>query len=258
MLTYAPLESNTSQNLQLSSNHIVLLSIPSIGNVGQLAADALITTLQAKRIGLIDAGNCVLDVIGNDAYIPQSKQAVKLQGALHTAVEVFEVPEKNIILIQIRAPITQPSTFASDIVSWVKQCGANKILVLASANASWRDDNLIHSESEEQLFTIRASFAGDFWQQIPDFIPELQDNKELFIRGVAKHLLKQAQDQQMNLAVLLVLCNEGDNLNHGLFLAHSTLVSALRLVPKEHQVKWKLPLSWTFLYGNKFSQSLYD
>lgn len=80
---------------------------------------------------------------------------------------------------------------------------------------------------------IRSSSVGTFWQQVPDFIPAIVKDEEHFVRGVGKHLLQQAAKLNLNASLLLVLCNEGDNLNHGLFLAHQVIMNALRLVTKE-------------------------
>lgn len=41
----------------------------SIGNVGQLAVDLLISSLKAEKIGYLDEPN-VLPCVGNDAYSP--------------------------------------------------------------------------------------------------------------------------------------------------------------------------------------------
>lgn len=53
----------------------------SIGNVGQLGVDLLISSTRADRIGYLDDPN-VLPCVGNDAYFPFSKPqlALSLEG----------------------------------------------------------------------------------------------------------------------------------------------------------------------------------
>lgn len=53
----------------------------SIGNVGQLAVDLLISSLEAEKIGCLDDPN-VLPCVGNDAYTPSpvGKLALPLEG----------------------------------------------------------------------------------------------------------------------------------------------------------------------------------
>ena len=72
------------ENIQLDlSQKIVAIGIPSIGNVGQLAVDVLVSTMNASRIGSFDAGNLVVEMVGNDPYL----SANSLAGELHTAME---------------------------------------------------------------------------------------------------------------------------------------------------------------------------
>ena len=54
----------------------------SIGNVGQLVADLLISSMGSERVGYLDDPN-VLPCVGNDAYgpFPQGDLALPLEGA---------------------------------------------------------------------------------------------------------------------------------------------------------------------------------
>ncbi len=56
---------------------------------------------------------------------------------------MYEFSEEQIILVQVRAPITKPAAFAASLMTWIQALGATKILILASANASWRRDDLL-------------------------------------------------------------------------------------------------------------------
>lgn len=55
----------------------------SIGNVGQLAVDLMVSSTKAERIGYLD-DPYVLPCIGNDAYgpVPQGELALPLEGAV--------------------------------------------------------------------------------------------------------------------------------------------------------------------------------
>lgn len=54
----------------------------SIGNVGQLAADLLVSSMGTERVGYLD-DPYVLPCVGNDAYgpVPQGDLALPLEGA---------------------------------------------------------------------------------------------------------------------------------------------------------------------------------
>ena len=62
----------------------------SIGNVGQLAVDLLISSLRTERIGYLD-DPYVLPCVGNDAYgpVPQGELALPLEGDLLNPPPVF-------------------------------------------------------------------------------------------------------------------------------------------------------------------------
>lgn len=66
---------------QTSFQHYKLIvGLPSLGNVGQLGADILISTLGAKRVGYIHS-KCILPLIGNDPHV------IDTSGVLHVAAE---------------------------------------------------------------------------------------------------------------------------------------------------------------------------
>lgn len=58
----------------------LLVAVPSLGNVGQLAADILISNFAAKRVGYLYT-KYILPVVGNDPYYKNTK------GEMHTASE---------------------------------------------------------------------------------------------------------------------------------------------------------------------------
>jgi proteasome assembly chaperone (PAC2) family protein len=60
-------------------NKLILVGIPSIGNVGQLSIDLLINSLQAKRVGYFYT-KFVLPVVGNSPFSEEKND-------LHTRVE---------------------------------------------------------------------------------------------------------------------------------------------------------------------------
>ena len=70
----------------------MLLNQPalSIGNVGQLGVDLLISSTRAQRIGFLDDPN-VLPCVGNDAYTPSLKPqlALSLEGTVAPFFNLF-------------------------------------------------------------------------------------------------------------------------------------------------------------------------
>lgn len=72
----------------------------SIGNVGQLAVDLLISSTRAQRIGFLDDPN-VLPCVGNDAYGPVP------QGELALPLEAYESAANRLSFVQQRSPVVK-------------------------------------------------------------------------------------------------------------------------------------------------------
>jgi len=73
----------------------------SIGNVGQLVADLLISSMGSERVGYLDDPN-VLPCVGNDAYapFPQGDLALPLEGPpLFLFLFLFVISQLLLLLI---------------------------------------------------------------------------------------------------------------------------------------------------------------
>nr|XP_023883739.1 proteasome assembly chaperone 2-like [Quercus suber] len=84
----------------------LLLPALSIGNVGQLAMDLMVSSTRAERIGLFD-DPFLLPCVGNDAYGPQP------QGQLALPLEAYDSSSKALTLVQQRSPVVKVVTLAS-------------------------------------------------------------------------------------------------------------------------------------------------
>ncbi|RWW01337.1 hypothetical protein GW17_00035633 [Ensete ventricosum] len=108
------------QNLSADCPSLLLPGL-SIGNVGQLAVDLLISSTGAKRVGFLDDPS-LLPCVGNDAYGPEPEGvlALPLEGNLLAPSFVFlpfksspfmlsarsyESPPHALTLIQQRSPV---------------------------------------------------------------------------------------------------------------------------------------------------------
>ncbi|XP_020395833.1 proteasome assembly chaperone 2-like [Zea mays] len=71
----------------------------SIGNVGQLAVDLLISSSRARWVAYLDESS-VLPCAGNDAFGPDAV------GDLALALEAYESTSHKLAFIQQRSPVT--------------------------------------------------------------------------------------------------------------------------------------------------------
>ncbi|KAL6502522.1 hypothetical protein OROHE_024527 [Orobanche hederae] len=96
---------------QLNPNcSTLVLPALSIGNVGQLAVDLLISSLKADKIGYLDDPN-VLPCVGNDAYSPLPL------GKLALPVEAYESSSSALTLVQQRSPVIKVSNYSMQLGS---------------------------------------------------------------------------------------------------------------------------------------------
>lgn len=105
----------------------LILPALSIGNVGQLVADLLISSMGSERVGYLDDPN-VLPCVGNDAYGPFP------QGDLALPLEAYDSPSNALTVIQQRSPVIKGMMveFAKNMADFIAGIGKKHIIVLSS------------------------------------------------------------------------------------------------------------------------------
>ncbi len=164
--------------------------------------------------------------------------------------------------INIRYKMTSSSTNLSD--DGDEKSGASGS---SSAKNAWEDSSLVkvvppmnHSMSTSSVTRGENDDNDDndhVEQQKVGVVHSEEEQK--FLTGLRRELIEQAQEQGVHACMLLVLCNEGDNIPHGIFLAEVVALHVLFAgdVHPMRQIKWRMPSSWRFLYGPPPSSSLY-
>ncbi|XP_064835497.1 proteasome assembly chaperone 2 isoform X4 [Oncorhynchus masou masou] len=115
----------------------LIMPVISVGNVGQLAVDLIVSTLNMCRVGYIHT-DCLIPMAGNNPYATFAENA----NDLSTNAEVYSSPELRLAVLQIRTPIIQTKSkkFCKLMVSWIKASGFSRTVVLSSSHAYQRDD----------------------------------------------------------------------------------------------------------------------
>lgn len=97
----------------------------TIGNVGQLATDLLISTLRLSRVGFLET-TAVLPCAGNDAFSHQ-------KGQIALSLELFHLQQPDgqldIYLIQQRSPAAKgcQQRFAEELSEWTCKAGFREV-----------------------------------------------------------------------------------------------------------------------------------
>lgn len=95
----------------------------SVGNIGQLAMDILVTTLKAKKLASCYHPS-MLPLVGPDPYDTTSDD-------LMMACDIYKpttITNANLILMQIRSAIApnKNNEFLDDLIAWCKEAGIAK------------------------------------------------------------------------------------------------------------------------------------
>ncbi|XP_076864466.1 proteasome assembly chaperone 2 [Brachyhypopomus gauderio] len=241
----------------------LILPAVSVGNVGQLAADLLISTLSMPRVGHIHSA-CLVPLVGSDPYSEEPAQ-------LSTSAEVYSRGDLKLAVLQIRTPVLQTKTksFRKLVVSWIKSSAFSRTVLLSSSHAHQRDDQQLRGSALRHLLTppLEEQVAQDLaqlgWTELErvSAFPGISDSEQrLYVPGggITKGLYMDCCTERVPMAVVLVFCSEGDNIPDAFALCNH-LNNWLHLVEKPAQgpTPWRTPPSWRLLFGSGVPPLLY-
>uniref|UniRef100_A0A3B3TKL8 Proteasome assembly chaperone 2 n=1 Tax=Poecilia latipinna TaxID=48699 RepID=A0A3B3TKL8_9TELE len=221
----------------------------AVGNVGQLAVDLIVSTLNMRRVGYFHT-DCLIPMAGNNPYASGKADAEEL----HTPAEGGTTSQLQVL----------KSKFRQQLKSWIKASGFSRTVVLSSSHAYQRDDQQLQGTSLRYLMTpsLLAASADALkelgWREmerIPAF-PGVDAEPRLCIPGggITKGLYTDGCAEDLPLAVLLLFCSEGDNIPDAFALVNH-LNDWLHL--EEPKSKWKIPTSWSLLFGSGIPPALF-
>ena len=123
----------------------------TLGNVGQLALDLLVSTLRLPRQACLISHN-VLPCLGYDAFGPASQSQPDQATHLVTALELYQLG--NFALLQQRAPAAKgrQQAYAEELAAWIVSMGFQRVVLLGSLDAAHRLD--AHIGSDPAVYTL--------------------------------------------------------------------------------------------------------
>ncbi|KAJ8291081.1 hypothetical protein GJAV_G00021160 [Gymnothorax javanicus] len=269
---FIPIE-NSSTSFK---GYTLVMPAVSVGNVGQLATDLIISTLNMPRVGYFHT-DCLIPLAGNNPYDPSANNSTELC----TTAEVYCLPDLKLAVLQIRSPLiqTKRKQFRGLIISWIKSRGFAQTILLSSSHfmkliISWIKSRgtatqQIHSAPLRYLLSpamqriIGGALKELAWKEMEriKLYPGISETEErLYIPGggYTKGLYTNCCAEDLPLAVLLTFCSEGDNIPDAFALVNH-LNDWLHLVgkPNETQSPWKVPHSWRLLFGSGIPPSIF-
>ncbi|WOL15412.1 proteasome assembly chaperone 2 [Canna indica] len=264
----------------------LLLPGLSIGNVGQLAVDLLISSIGADRVGFLDEPS-LLPCVGNDAYGPEPG------GVLALPLEAYDSPGHALTLIQQRSPVVRGMMieFAKKLADFVSSTGKKHVIVLSSLDSGRMKQ--IAASSEMQVYYVssvnndgtdddceslgfkrleeyeptqrRWSYLNELAEGNPVQGDDLDFEDELghddYYPGLPfAALFACCKAKGLKVTCLLCYCSEGDNIADSFQLAGAAC-KLLKLTPDRFlghvQGEWNIPLSWKTVYGPPPDSSLF-
>ncbi|KAL1117079.1 hypothetical protein AAG570_004407 [Ranatra chinensis] len=236
----------------------VVIACPSVGNVGQLAVDLLISTIKPEPKGII-WHEAVLPLVGSDPYDTQSK-------SLCTSTQVYYSAKHKLVLVQMRAPLNsntkQQDGFLRELIELFSRKQCESFVVLGGVFGHTRNDVEMRTgpfcyvtcpESNRLYGSVLKELN---WPQMNG--NDAENNfpcPSLSGAGFCKRLFKLCVEEKMPCTLLLLYCSEGDNLQDCIMFT-STIDNWLKVLPDQAQ-KFIYPPSWKFLFGNTANPEMY-
>ncbi|XP_012691549.2 proteasome assembly chaperone 2 [Clupea harengus] len=257
---------STDESPPSFKSYTLLMPAVSVGNVGQLAVDLIISTLQLPKVGHFHTDS-LIPMVGNNPYATSAENA----NDLSTNAEVYCSKDLKLAVLQIRTPIIQTRIrqFRKNIVSWIKSSGFSKTVILSSSHAYQRDDQQLQGTPLRYLLTpALQKEAGQRIQELEwremekvSTFPGISDSEQkLYIPGggVTKGLYTDCCDEDIRMAVVLIFCSEGDNIPDA-FALGNYLNDWLHLLgkPAQGSPQWNMPPSWKLLFGNGIPPAIF-
>ncbi|NXR09110.1 PSMG2 protein, partial [Semnornis frantzii] len=238
----------------------------SVGNVGQLAIDLVISTLDMTKVGYFYT-DCLVPMVGNNPYATSEENSKELS----INAEVYLLPSKKLVVLQIRSPFIKNKyrPFCDTLLSWVKSCNCARVVVLSSSHAYQRDDEQLLGTPLRYLLTpdLEKAVGGHIqelnWKEMEKVAayPGVNDTEKVLHipgGGITKLLFNESCSKGIQMAVLLKFCSEGDNIPDAFALV-TYLNDWLQLIKSEVNTssQWKAPSSWRLLFGSGLPPALF-
>ncbi|WCJ33826.1 Proteasome assembly chaperone 2 [Euphorbia peplus] len=262
----------------------LILPALSIGNVGQLGVDLLVSSTKAERIGYLD-DPYVLPSVGNDAYGPLPS------GDLVLPLEAYDSPANSLSLVQQRSPVVKGMMveFAKNLANFAVATGKKHVIVLSALDFG----RLQRIDTSSGMQTYYLSSTNDDgsddhceqlgWKKLKEYNPSQRSWEYLTTLAEGKAVEEDTFEDELEeedyyaslpfaalfsclkakglkVTCLLCYCSEGDNISDAFHLAEAA--SKLSGFSTDHfhgdeNSKWVIPYSWKTVYGPPPDMSIF-
>ncbi|XP_053615998.1 proteasome assembly chaperone 2 [Plodia interpunctella] len=245
-------ESNIWKFIDESELSEYTLIVPSVavGNVGQLACDLLISSLDMKKIASLYSP-ALIPVLGYDPYDLNSDN-------LSSCCEIYKSSSRNLVVLQLRAPLVYKyaRSYLEDIVQKFQEKGIKDVIILTSSYAHEKKHILtspfryIASETSPHKSKIKTLN----WQE-HEFV---DTSVKIYGGGFASLLYDICLNNSVPCLILYKYSSEGDNIPDAYEMINY-LSSIVTLFSQKSDVVSQLvqPVSWKLLFGRPPPTDIY-
>lgn len=275
MSFFYPLESQSSWE-----GYTFVLPAVSVGNVGQLAADLVISTLKMRKIGII-YDDSITPVVGNDPFggcfssrvgtlhLATENDVACLPSTLMSSCELYESSAHRLVVMQLRSPLIRGrhASFRNKLVEFIKENHFDRVLLLSSTHSHERIDTQLRGDQFRFVATPSFLAKSDFGDALSKLrwteLEKREDCEENSIKdvnpylpggGISKQLILACERENIAALALIVFCSEGDNVPEAFLLVNR--LNEFTPIIEGKKTNWRIPGSWSSLFGNPAENEL--
>lgn len=235
------------KEVDFKDKYLIIPSV-SVGNIGQLAIDLLISSLQLEKIGTVWS-TALIPIIGTDPYNTNSD-------LLSTACELYTSPGGNFVVLQIRSGIDKKyaKVFLSNLCELIQEHKFREVILLTSCFA-FEKHNIQSSPfryiaNEAMLSEHSDKFQSLGWVALEKNANNSANDAALYTingGGFALKLFQELTCRKIKTLLIMKYCSEGDNVPDSLDIV-KYLDDYLRMFDNLNQ-QITFPPSWDLLFG---------
>lgn len=230
--------------------YTLIMPSVAVGNIGQLACDLLISSLNMKKVSSV-YNPALIPVIGYDPYDIFSNN-------LSSCCEVYKCAEKNIAVVQVRANLVYKYArkFLEELIASFKSRGIKDVIILTS---SFAHEKKYIQTSPFRYLASESSAYKDKLQSKSWLQHELIDGGvQIFGGGFASLLFEVCKENAMPCLILYRYCSEGYNIPDAYEMVNSlTDVVPLNSDKEDFIDQLVQPPSWKLLFGRPPPSDIY-
>lgn len=244
------------QEVDFKDKYLIIPSV-SVGNIGQLAVDLLISSLQLEKVGVI-WNPAIIPVVGPDPY------NIHAEDLIATGCELYAAPGRPFLVIQLRSGLDPKlaKKFLTELTDLINVKQLKQVILLTSCfdfekhTIKSSDFRYLANEENDPGFSKIKTLG---WEPLRKSLNaagvETGDDYHINGGGFALKLYQELSEKKVNSLLIMKYCSEGDNVPDSLDLVK--LMDDYLQLFDNLSTQIVFPPSWDLLFGNPPPDGIY-